>query len=301
MFSNFVTFTEVVKLSSNVFQKMKEVNYSSNILDFIFSKEDMISLEQVEDLVNSPVDRFFALLEVKEFKWQKELALFLIKMIFRGNYNDLNSCNGILIVYFSFIGPLDLIKYFIEKGADINGRGGAALLCAVYNDCTEIAKFLIESKIIIHPNVLFQAVSKNNLEIIKFLVENNEELKVEKELLITQAIDQNNLEIIKYFYNHEHHSNHLFDFVIFSTEKGNLDIIKYFLEKLEPNSEEFNGVINQVLVEGKRFYHNNIVRFALENGADIKLITKECEELNPDLIRSLINIIYPVTQDGEIH
>lgn len=42
MFENFVVFTEVVKLSSNIFWKMKEVNYHDKLLDLIYQEEDIV-------------------------------------------------------------------------------------------------------------------------------------------------------------------------------------------------------------------------------------------------------------------
>lgn len=70
MFENFVIFTEAIKLSSNVFWKMKEVNYHDKLLDLIYKKKDVIVLGKVINLAEDKclITRFIGILGVCDKK-----------------------------------------------------------------------------------------------------------------------------------------------------------------------------------------------------------------------------------------
>lgn len=51
MFDNFLIFTEVVKLSSNVFWRMREINYRDKLLEVIYKKKDLVTFLEVIELI----------------------------------------------------------------------------------------------------------------------------------------------------------------------------------------------------------------------------------------------------------
>lgn len=53
MFDNFLIFTEVVKLSSNVFWRMREINYRDKLLEVIYKKKDLIAFLEVIELIEN--------------------------------------------------------------------------------------------------------------------------------------------------------------------------------------------------------------------------------------------------------
>lgn len=51
MFENFVTFTEVVKLSSIIFHNLRNLNYCDKLLDSIYGRNDQGTFYQVMNLI----------------------------------------------------------------------------------------------------------------------------------------------------------------------------------------------------------------------------------------------------------
>lgn len=75
----------------------------------------------------------------------------------------------------SLFGHLEIVKYLIEKGANIQANNNLALRMAVMNKHLDIVKYLIENGADIHINneyILRKATELNHLEMIKYLIEN---------------------------------------------------------------------------------------------------------------------------------
>lgn len=53
MFSNFVTFAEVSKLSPFTHHRMKEINYHDKLLKLIYEKKDVDTFKEVIELVEN--------------------------------------------------------------------------------------------------------------------------------------------------------------------------------------------------------------------------------------------------------
>ena len=105
---------------------------------------------------------------------------------------------------------LEIIKYLVEKGANINGMrtdGCTVLHSAITKGTLEIVKYLVEKgadvngKITDGSTVLHSAVTKHRLEIVKYLVEKGADVDSEDTKDITvlhAAVNTDDPEIIKY-------------------------------------------------------------------------------------------------------
>lgn len=64
MFENFVIFTEVSKLSSDIFYQLRKINYSNKFLDLIYRKRDIVSFEEITNLLEdrSQVEKFIGII-----------------------------------------------------------------------------------------------------------------------------------------------------------------------------------------------------------------------------------------------
>lgn len=75
MFSYFVTFQEVVKLSPKIWNEQKAINYDKDTLKLIFEKEDAISLDSIFDLLDMDLFirqfyEYFKSIEHKSRQWK---------------------------------------------------------------------------------------------------------------------------------------------------------------------------------------------------------------------------------------
>lgn len=144
MFSNFHTFTEVVKLSQSNFYQLRKINYLDNVLNFIIDKRDIDSLEQVFDLVENvrSISKFAHILENPRIynpdndkRWIK--CIYNIS-VSKGNIND-RQAEDTLFYWSCIYGLLDEVKYF--KGYSKN----SGLTEAIIEDHIEVVKYLLDN------------------------------------------------------------------------------------------------------------------------------------------------------------
>lgn len=119
MFENFVTFTEVVKLSSNVFWRMKEVNYHDKLLKLIYDKEDVFTFEEVIELVENKqlIAKFANILDTCSLSTEGLWVENIFKVI---DHIDISSSIDTLLIYSSKNGFTNFVKYLVERGADVS-------------------------------------------------------------------------------------------------------------------------------------------------------------------------------------
>lgn len=120
MFENFVTFTEVVKLSKIIFYNLKDLNYSDKLLDLIYIRNDQPTFYQVMDLIqdSSIVNKFIYKLnyccsdcKILSDRWFELLVEFI------KNRDDIDfSINDYLLLKYAYraerLDIIELIKSF---------------------------------------------------------------------------------------------------------------------------------------------------------------------------------------------
>lgn len=188
MFNNSVIFTEVVKLSSNIFYSLKEVNYSKKLLEVIYSRKDIISFESVLDFIKDKelIIKFIKLIETLSWPNQRkqvenilraagsdERLLFcssrngfydIVKNLVSSGVNLRSDPGSWALVEASYNGHLDIVKYLIERpdckvcfkncchNADLHFSNNCAVKWASSCGKKEVVKYLIENGAILHPN-----------------------------------------------------------------------------------------------------------------------------------------------------
>lgn len=197
MFENFVVFTEVVKLSSILFGKMRLMNYSDDVLFLVCDNNDINSAEQVLPLKrdDSIIYDFIELIcdnsTTNKERW--------IRLIFE-NIEDYESLKDeyktILMTYACGCGFLDIVKKMVEVGADVNYDGSHEPLTeAIYGNRTEVVKYLIDNgaEVFSTSFLVYTAVKNNNFFILKCLIENDP-----RDLCFSVDVNSQNKEVIDY-------------------------------------------------------------------------------------------------------
>lgn len=144
MFENFVTFTEVVKLSPNIFSQLREVNYHDKLLDLIRIRNDISTFEQVTDLVEN---KYLVTGLIEIFQKNHTYLERWLKSIFKFvDYIDVTALDNLLLFYSSRSGFYDFVKCLIERGADIHSQSDFAFRCAVLQNRLRIVKYLLKKR-----------------------------------------------------------------------------------------------------------------------------------------------------------
>lgn len=98
-------------------------------------------------------------------------------------------------------GRLDLVKYLVERGAEINVHFGEPLFLAAGNGYLDVVKYLIENKADIHSDsecALETAISNNNLDVVKYLVSQGADIHVDNNDILKRAKYSATNRMIKY-------------------------------------------------------------------------------------------------------
>lgn len=106
----------------------------------------------------------------------------------------------------------EIMDYLIEKGADVHAKNEFAFRYAIKRHEYELARFLLENyDVNIHAEDDFalieavsnniEAVSNNNFEFIKFLIENGANIHARNEFALRHAVYNSNIELMKYIMN----------------------------------------------------------------------------------------------------
>lgn len=182
-------------------------------------------------------------------------------------------------------GKIHLMKYLLEKGADINAKndyGDTALLRAVDEDNLEALKFLLKKGVDINCknnegyNPILSAAARGQLEMMKYLLKNGFTLKDKTNRGSTPLIvaaEGNNLNIIKF-------------------------IIKEYVKtnKIDINERNYNGETALMSAARIGLGRIKVVKYLAQNGADLTLIDNEGQTAlmlaarydNPEIVEYLL-------------
>ena len=113
---------------------------------------------------------------------------------------DINANDGLALFLAANIGNYDMVKYLVEKGADIHACNDSALCCAAENGSLDVLKFLVEKGADINANgsVLAWAVYSKNLDMIEYLVEQGADISANNYQVLEWAKQNKHTKVLKY-------------------------------------------------------------------------------------------------------
>lgn len=197
MFSNFVTFTEVVKLSSNVFYEMKTINYHDKLLKLIKQKRDIDTFEEIIHNVEDKhlITEFIATaLGIDAARWIRNI----FEMI---DYIDITAFDNSLIISSSKYGLYNFVKLLAERGADIHAQNGRALVLASSLNHIDIVKYLVEKSLPSYSSIdyaLQKAAGNCLLEIVQYLLERGADIHADYNWALKNAVRKGHIDVVKF-------------------------------------------------------------------------------------------------------
>lgn len=102
------------------------------------------------------------------------------------------------------LGNLNVVKFFIENGANVNYNRTQCLRNASSEGHLKIVEYLIKNGADVHADeegALKLAVFNGYLEIVKFLIENGADYHIDNNYILRLANEKNHLDIVKYLKN----------------------------------------------------------------------------------------------------
>ena len=175
-------------------------------------------------------------------------------------------------------GKLEIVKYLVEKGAQISAFHDEALRVATGMGHLEVVKYLVENGANInvkspyvtdgHALPLWEAATYGYFELVKYFLENGAKI----DDMIFQEISLYNsegyssedyFEIIKYLLENGANIHRDDEVIVFEAEKGHLENIKYLLEK----GANIHTV--EKFKKKSKTWKPEVVKYLVENGADL--------------------------------
>jgi len=108
---------------------------------------------------------------------------------------------NLILIEASQLGELGLVKWLLQKGADIHANDDKALRYAALNGYLEAVKYLVDHGADIHATddlALTNAARNGHLEVVKYLIEHGANIYAHAHEALRVATDNNHLEVVKY-------------------------------------------------------------------------------------------------------
>ena len=198
----------------------------------------------------------------------------------------------------AYKGHYQIVKLLVENGANVNIRDDEALKKASSNGNELIVKYLIENGANVNGNAMCVAAKYGHLSIVKILMEHKTFTDKDYETYMYQAAYGNHIEVVKFFVDNDIKTYLREDFFCDIAEKGKMEIIKLLIDKHTYSSQTYSRAFGRTCSNGYlelskllfqqgvdvnfnggyaikwavSYKHMEIIRFLIENGADIQYI-----------------------------
>jgi hypothetical protein len=161
------------------------------------------------------------------------------------------------------IDSLEIVKYLVENGADINYNDRESLRSAIYNDNFEIVKFLVEKGADVNANRVLELAAENgNYEIVKFLVENGAAKEAKNDALLKGI---RSFEMVKYLVENGADNINL-ALIEASGQRKGYETVKYLVEKGADIHYENDSALNSAIYSRDVKTIKYLIAKAYENG-----------------------------------
>ncbi|BCS82768.1 putative ankyrin repeat protein [Cotonvirus japonicus] len=157
------------------FSLINHCKFNKNVIKFAIKQGNLdvlkyiLKLKRKKDILVS--NKIFSCIELQKCLnlscrfGHLEVVKFLVE---RGA--DIQECNNCAVQWASRKGHLEVVKLLVEKGADIQECNNCAVQWASRRGHLEVVKFLVDKGANIHAgdNTAIQLASQNGLEVVKF-------------------------------------------------------------------------------------------------------------------------------------
>jgi ankyrin repeat protein/predicted RNase H-like HicB family nuclease len=212
-----------------------------------------------------------------QIQFSNEIIMDIILLV-NNDYKD-------IIKYAAINNYLIIIKYYFEHYNTNKILFEICLSSASFNGNINIVKYLVENGVNINStkvSILYRSVEGDHNDIFIYLMENGGNINFRINEILRCVIINNNLYIIKYIVEHTKYPLSKYEEIfILAAEKGYLDILEYFIklginDKKEDKEEEklfiddaLIGVIKNEYGEINEDKIIEIVKYLIDNGANI--------------------------------
>ena len=196
-------------------------------------------------------------------------------------------------------GHLDVVKYLLERGANIHAQDDWALIGSAAKGHLNVVKYLLERGADIHAHydyALRWNAEEGHLHIVKYLVERGANIHAQDDYALKWSAE-GHLDVVKYLVERGADIHAQDDMALrFSAEKGYLEIVKYLVE----SGADIYARNDEALRESARNGHLNVVKYLVESGADIHAKNDEALRLSAE--KGHLNVVkYLVESGADIH
>lgn len=273
MFENFVIFTEVSKLSVNIFNNLQNINYHDKLLDLIYKRKDIITFERIVNLIRDKylITKFVKLFEDRGLKDRKRWLENIIPQV---DHIDVTAFNEILIITAADCNSFNAVEILVQKGANINGskryRDDLPLECAAANGNLEIIEYFMERGTKVNSKIIQEALYRGSLEVVKYLVEKGEYIfhnDNRSNLLLGSACCNKDFEVVKYLLERGVLINKGVGVLEAAIRTGDLENLKYVLSK----GADINDNIDSAVIAASKYGKFEILEFLKEKRLNFKI------------------------------
>jgi ankyrin repeat protein len=169
-----------------------------------------------------------------------------IAMLLMNNGADMYSQDGMLVSLAAAYGCIDLLKFFVHKGAEVDDHN-LSIACA--NGHIEVVKYIHSLGVSVNPvnwrgtaiNLIkYAATNKKGLEIVKFLHSNGADIHLDNDAAFIKACEFGMLDTAKYLFAHGANINANFGSpLIQAAQHGEFNTVCFLLKNGATNSMDF--------------------------------------------------------------
>ena len=133
-------------------------------------------------------------------------------------------------------GHLDVIKYLVDHGANVNAEDDEALILASKYGHLDVVEYLVDHGANIHAQddqALIYATRNCHVDIVKYLVDHGANVNAEDNTALSYASENGEIKVVKYLVDHGANVNAEDDYaLIWASINGHKDIVKYLQSKI---------------------------------------------------------------------
>lgn len=282
MFSNFVTFNEVSKLSTTIHNQLKQINYSDEVVDLIRERVDTESLNQIVELIEdkklaNSIALFFLFQCEKVIEKVIEKSLVSVFTLAKRFSSVMRRCRSFLVTPACKAGNLDIIKYLASIGVNLHNNNYIHM--AAEHGHIHLIEYFIDNGVDIHyrdDKILTYACKSGSIDIVKYLVEKGCDVRADKDDPLIVSSDLGYKEIVKYLVEKGADVRASSDSALrLACIRGHLDVVKYLVERPDCkvckerccHGAKITAVNDQPILRSIQYKHFEIVKYLVEKGA----------------------------------